>query len=257
MSTKKTKDSNEFYHSQKDYLSSSAIKTIAKKSILHFLEQKPFKSDALTIGSAFHSFVLENHLFFNEFIVTPKINRRTKAGKEEYAKSQAHALATGKLSINQLDYNMIQTMSEKIFEDKTCKELLSNGEAEMSFYRENFIDIKARVRPDYYKEGEYIVDLKSCQDASPRAFKYDVFKYGWHIQAAFYMDVLEVNEFYFIASEKHHPYACQSYKLSDQLINEGRLAYMDAIASWKNFLEFGEISKYKTDNMTNNGIIIL
>ena len=69
------------------------------------------------------------------------------------------------------------------------------------------------------------------------------------------MDVLEVNDFYFIASEK--PYACQTYKLSDHLINEGRIAYMDAIASWKNFLEFGTIEKYKTDNMDDKGVITL
>jgi len=254
---KKTKDSNDFYHSQKDYLSSSAIKTIAKKSVLHFMEQKPFNSPALTIGSAFHTYVLENELFFKEFIVAPKIDRRKKAGKEEWTKLQNQATTTGKQLLAEKDFKMICIMSEKIFEDKTCKELLSNGEPEVSFYRENFIDIKARVRPDYYKEGQYIVDLKSCQDASPRAFRYDILKYGWHIQAAFYMDVLEVNDFYFIASEKQHPYACQTYKLSDHLINEGRIAYMDAIASWKNFLEFGTIEKYKTDNMTDKGIIIL
>ena len=92
---KKTKDSNEYYHSQKDYISSSAIKTIAKKSVLHFMEQKPLKSDALTIGSAFHTYVLENELFFNEFMISQKINRRTKAGKEEYAKLLAQAQATG------------------------------------------------------------------------------------------------------------------------------------------------------------------
>ena len=254
---KKTKDSNEFYHSQTDYLSSSAIKTIAKKSVLHYMEQKPFSSDALTIGSAFHCYVLENELFFQEFMISPKINRRTKAGKEEYAKIQTQAQVTGKQLINEYDYRMIQTMSEKIFEDKTCNQLLSHGEPEVSFYCENFFDIKVRVRPDYFKEGQYIIDLKSCQDASPRAFRYDILKYGWHIQAAFYMDVLEVNDFYFIASEKQHPYACQTYKLSDHLINEGRIAYMDAIASWKNFLEFGKIEKYKTDNMDDNGIITL
>ena len=86
------------------------------------MEQKPFKSDALTIGSAFHCYVLENDLFFNEFIISPKFNRRTKSGKEEYAKLQAQAQATGKQLINELDYRMIQTMSEKIFEDKTCNE---------------------------------------------------------------------------------------------------------------------------------------
>jgi len=254
---KKTRDSNEFYHSQKDYLSSSALKTIAKKSVLHYMEQKPLNSPALTIGSAFHTYVLENHLFSSEFLIAPKINRRTKAGKEQYANLQTQATATGKQILNEEDYIMIQKMSESIYEDETCKNLLTGGEAEVSFYCEDFIDIKVRVRPDYYMENQYIVDLKSCQDASPRAFRYDIYKYGWHIQAAFYMDVLGVNDFYFVASEKQHPHACQAYKLSDQLINEGRIAYMDAIASWKNFLEFGTIEKYKSDNMTNNGIIII
>tara|TARA_R110002020_G_scaffold57022_3_gene157204 strand:- start:250 stop:1017 length:768 start_codon:yes stop_codon:yes gene_type:complete len=253
----KTKDANEYYHSQKQFLSSTTIKTISKKSLLHALEMKPIQSNALVVGSALHSYVLERDNFQHEFIIAPKLNRRTKVGKSEWETLNKTAETTGKQIITEQDYDMIKKMSEKIYDDEICKKLLSNGEPEVSFYEENFMDTWVKVRPDYYVEDKYVVDLKSCQDASPRAFKYDIFKYGWHIQAAFYMDVCEVNEFYFIASEKNHPYECQAYKLSDDLINQGRQAYMDSIKIWKDYLEFGNISKYQADNVTDNGVIIL
>lgn len=41
---------------------------------------------ALLFGRASHKYMLEKDDFFNEFAVVPNIDRRTKAGKEEYAK---------------------------------------------------------------------------------------------------------------------------------------------------------------------------
>tara|TARA_R100001594_G_scaffold114699_1_gene149500 strand:+ start:389 stop:1156 length:768 start_codon:yes stop_codon:yes gene_type:complete len=253
----KCKDTNEYYHEQKQYLSSTFIKTITKKSLLHALEQKPVQSNHFTVGSAFHSYVLERDMFQHEFFVAPKVNKRTKAGKEQWEDFTKKAESEHKQIINEQDFDMIKKMCQNIFHDETCNKLLSNGEPEVSFYDKDFMKTWVKVRPDYYVEDKYVVDLKSCQDASPRAFKYDILRYGWHIQAAFYMDVCEVNEFYFIASEKNHPHACQAYKLSDDLINQGRQAYQEAIKIWKDYVEFGNISKYQTDNMTDNGVIIL
>ena len=41
-------------------------------------------TQALDFGKAFHSKILEPELFDNEFYFMPKIDRRTKVGKEEY-----------------------------------------------------------------------------------------------------------------------------------------------------------------------------
>ena len=62
-------DSNEFYHSQKEYVSSSTLKSIAKRSVYHHINSHLKESEALLVGSAFHKIVLEPHLFDEEFFV--------------------------------------------------------------------------------------------------------------------------------------------------------------------------------------------
>ena len=57
------------------------------KSPLHFkwaMENIEDKTPALVFGSACHKYVLEKEDFDKEFAVMPDINRRTKAGREEY-----------------------------------------------------------------------------------------------------------------------------------------------------------------------------
>jgi hypothetical protein len=74
------------------------------------------------------------------------------------------------------------------------------------------------------------VDLKTCVDASPRAFERAAFNYGYHIQAAWYSrmvsDLFGVPcEFYFACAEKTAPYLPMIYRASDAMIASGRDAY--------------------------------
>ena len=57
------------------------------KSPLHFkwaMENRERETPSLIFGRACHKYVLEKESFYKEFAVMPDINRRTKAGKEEY-----------------------------------------------------------------------------------------------------------------------------------------------------------------------------
>ena len=47
-------ESNEQYHSNTN-ISASGLKTIFKKSVYHYLNQKPFSSSSLELGSAIHT----------------------------------------------------------------------------------------------------------------------------------------------------------------------------------------------------------
>ena len=78
-------ESNEVYHQSKA-ISSSALKTIYKKSVYHYLNQAPRYGGALQLGSAIHTAVLEPEKFYDEYYISPKIDKRTKAGKEEAAR---------------------------------------------------------------------------------------------------------------------------------------------------------------------------
>ena len=135
-------DSNEFYHSQKEYVSSSALKSIAKRSVFHYINSELKETEALLVGSAFHTLVLEPHLFNEEFFVMEKIDRRTKVGKAKAHAIEAEMIAQGKKCISQQNYQMISNMRDSIQNNSVCSKILTGGEPEVSFYVEDFHGIK-------------------------------------------------------------------------------------------------------------------
>lgn len=66
---------------------------------------------------------------------------------------------------------------------------------------------------------DYLFDLKTTNDASPEGFTDSCWKYGYDVQAAFYMDALEyaggpkVNHFGFIAVENEPPHGVKIHFL--------------------------------------------
>ena len=65
-------DTNEQYHSAPG-ISASGLKSIHKKSVYHFINQKPFESSAMALGTAVHCAMLEPESYYNEFHVMPLI----------------------------------------------------------------------------------------------------------------------------------------------------------------------------------------
>jgi len=260
------KDANAYYHAQTAYISSSAIKRICKQSVLHQLEAAPPSGNALTVGSAFHTIVLEPDCFDAEFMVMNEtINKRTKVGKARLAELHGIAATEGKEILEKQDFQMIQSMRDSFGLCDINRHMVADSNIERSFYVNDFHGCSVRIRPDGYCPSpnqtvpgapteSYIMDLKSCQDASPRAFKTDMYKYGYHIQAAFYLDVLShtcklwaahnklpdfpvFKDFYFLAVEKKRPFAAQIYRLGDQMVAEGRFQYLQALKMWSDYLD--------------------
>ena len=104
------------------------------KSPLHFkwsMENKEDKTAALIFGSACHKYILERDDFDSEFAVALNVDRRTKSGKEEYAKWLEEN--EGKDVVSSDDMEKIKAMAEVIDSNKFAKRLLS-GEHEKSFF---------------------------------------------------------------------------------------------------------------------------
>lgn len=246
-------DTNEKYHSSAG-ISASGLKTIYKKSVRHHIDRKPFESAAMALGSAVHAAMLEPNTFFDDYHVMPKIDRRTKEGKEAYLVEQKKA--EGKMLITPDDYEKINSILDNFRNDdlaqKYCK-----GVIELSHYgKHEGLDV--RVRPDCLNKVQgFISDVKTCQDNSPMAFKRDVYKYAYHLQAAFYMDMIGVDEFRFIAVETNYPYTIEVYTLSDEMIEQGRKAWKAAFADWKLYVETGIISNHIWHEFHDDGSKIL
>ena len=154
------------------------------------------------------------------------------------------------------DYEKINAILDNFRNDdlaqKYCK-----GVIELSHYgKHEGLDV--RVRPDCLNKVQGIIsDVKTCQDNSPMAFKRDVYKYAYHLQAAFYMDMIGVDEFRFIAVETNYPYTIEVYTLSDEMIEQGRKAWKAAFADWKLYVETGIISNHIWHEFNDDGSKIL
>lgn len=248
-----TKDTNQQYHSKKDYISASGLKSIFLKSVHHFLNENIKETPAMALGTAIHTAIYEPLKFYKQNHFIPKIDRRTKAGKEQYAEELKNA--EGKKVFDEEIHQLIKTIVENVKKDDLAKKYIL-GECENSHYLEHK-GIKVRVRPDCINRvAGFISDVKTCQNNSPKAFKSDIYKRAYHLQAAFYMDMLKVNNFKFIAIETNPPYSVQVYTLSEDLIDQGRAAYQQALSDWQLYNETGVITGYKGDRSDDGSIIL-
>ena len=89
---------------------------------------------------------------------------------------------------------------------------------------------------DYEGYGKGLIDLKTCISAHESVWKKAVFQHGYHIQAAFYLDLYNAatgefrNEFRHIAQESFSPYEIGKHLLSAEFIGLGRDKYQNALA---------------------------
>jgi hypothetical protein len=102
---------------------------------------------------------------------------------------------------------------------------------------------KARIDLAVFEQDlNFIADLKSCEDASEKGFVKSIFKYGYALQAAHYMDGCETLGFAFpgyviIAFEKQRPHNVACYWLDQQMINLGKSQVLRLRQQYKNCLE--------------------
>lgn len=245
---KKVKDTNAEYHSVKS-LSSSALKTIYKTSVKHWLSVKVKPSKAMDFGTAVHTALLEPLKFKDDVAVKPdNIDRRTKAGKEAYAEFVEDA--KGKAIIDNDQNNLIHEIID-VVQSKSYIDYYLHGQTELSHYGK-FMDLDCRCRPDVINTGKnFITDIKTCQSTHPADFTRDVEKWRYDLQAAFYSDFcgIPAENFRFVIimatmalqdDGSVKPYAdAQLISLDKNLIERGRAAYKEAINKYKLYLKVG------------------
>lgn len=231
--------SNEAYHAY-DAIGSTTLKKIADKSVLHALESEFKQTDAMALGSAFHCLILEPEAFDAQFVVAPGVDRRTKAGKEQWA--QFVAQSEGKTVMTEEQFETVEGMTKSLKSHKLAMKMLNGGESEYSYFgTDQDTNLKLKCRPDYVNNS-VLIDLKTTIDASPDGFLRELLKYNYHLQAAFYIDVfnlaqgpneLPTESFYFIAVENKAPYAVGVYSIDEVGLGAGRALYKNCLAEYK------------------------
>ncbi len=228
------KDTFAEYLGKKDHVSASDIKNFLHSPRYYYFktfEQERVEKDErhFIIGSALHELILEPEMFRHNYVVSPKFDMRTTKGKEAYAEFQTHS--QGKTIINIEEFEMIVKMGESASRNETFCELIIDSYRELSCYTQDpETGLKIRMRPDSFaKNKSTITDIKSCLQSSYKSFKGDIYKYGYSISTAFYMDFLKRENYVFCAIEKAEPYETALYILDDEMIEYGRTQYRMAL----------------------------
>ena len=263
MDITKKKMSNTDYHAH-EAVGSSLLKSIHLKSVLHAVSKEFTPSEAMNLGSAVHSLVLEPEVFHDDFAVAPKCDKRTKLGKAEYAEFLEGVGSKTVISADTL--NTAEQMTFSVRNHPIANKILSNGEAELSFFtNDSETGLQLKCRPDYVNAGT-LIDLKTTRDGSFDGFSKQCGNLAYIIQAAFYLDVYNaanetnLKDFFIICVENSAPYAVSTYKLDELQIEAGRKMYRRALNNYAAYLEEKEIvgeEKAKTLYGYENDIVSL
>ncbi|MGB1290509.1 MAG: PD-(D/E)XK nuclease-like domain-containing protein [Pseudoalteromonas sp.] len=221
------------------------------------MNQEFIQTPAMVLGSAVHTAILEPESFSSEYVVAPKCDRRTKAGKEIWANFTESA--GNKTVLAEWEYEVTSQMKNAVLSHPMANKMLTGGESEYSYFTE-FEGVEVKCRPDYLKNG-CLIDLKTTADASYEGFAKQMGNLAYHLQAAFYVDVFnkatgsEIKDFYFVAVENKKPYAVAVYRLDEPQIEAGRLHYQIALEKYRSFLaqekELGEKKALQNHGYSN------
>ena len=250
---KKVKDTNDEYHAH-DSISASGLKIIFKKSVYHYLNQETFTSPAMNFGSAVHEALLENNT--DNIFTLPELNLRTKIGRQE--RDMLIKEHKDKIVISQAENENLRKILANYRKNSLAMNILSSlKEREMSYYG-SIDNVDCRIRPDGLNHHQ-IVDIKTCQDPSPRAFKNAIYKYAYHLQGCFYSEALGFDPatFRFIAIANKYPFNIEVYGMSEDMICYGQQAWRSAFEQWKIYVNEYKILGYIWEEINDDGSLIV
>lgn len=218
-------ESNDAYHADKEYLSSSDLKLALTNMMKfeHFVVRgnKKETTERLEMGTLAHDVNLEGGL--SRFVVMPDFKPEKKLTKKAQVED-FEAQHKSKTIITKAQYDTLSGMHNQFYANKTIKHYMSHHDVHIEqAYR--YLDVKTgmqcKFRPDIMIPSEgIIIDYKTCADASEYGFRKAIARYYYHLSAVHYLiGATRVfgkpfSQFIFIAQEKEPPYCVGLWRLS-------------------------------------------
>lgn len=233
--------------------------TESPEKFRYYMDHPEEPTPALLFGQFFHKMVLQPETLWDEFIVAPQLDRRTKSGKEEYA-SFLDA-AKDKTVVTEEMLVQATEMAASLDRSPYARRLLDGMRETPRFWTDDLTGEACKCRTDCETEVNgmpFIVDLKSAASADTDSFMREAIKYGYDMQAAMYCEGVRANTsrscgFIFIVVEKNPPYAVNILQADDILIRRGYDLFRELIGIYHDCKEtgnwYGYLGRY---NMINN-----
>lgn len=219
------------------YINASALCEVAERSCMHAryrLDHGVDTSEAKEFGVAVHAAILEPERYAECFAVAPDVDRRTRAGKEQYAAWRAQN--PGVVELDDDEAARIEGIRAAVRGHRLARTLTSvagHREITLLWSREGW-GCKARLDKLAWPNADtgLIIDLKSTRNAEPSAFARDAIRLGYHRKAAWYIDAVKQVYgkpacFVMIAVESEPPHGVSVHDFADEALRCGA-AEMDA-----------------------------
>jgi exodeoxyribonuclease VIII len=183
----------------------------------------------MRFGSLYHTAMLEPEKIATDYHVMPDVDRRTKDGKAAW---EAALIECGKREqVKPDDLAKAEAMRYVLMQHTAAANAITQHRQHVEaslFWTDPVTGVECRARPDLIRADGFIVDLKTAADASAEAFQRAAFNYGYHRQAAFYLDAWKLisgeapKGFIFVVQETEAPYLTAVYVASPAMIEAGR-----------------------------------
>ncbi len=195
----------------------------------HYMVSPPEPTPALVLGTQLHAAILEPEAFEKAYAGAPDCDRRTKEGRATWAAAQeANA---GKELVKANDWAFIMTARDAAWKDPRLAALLRapglNEVAIVWQHERTGLYCKAMLdRLTQYDGWTWIVDVKSCVDASPGPFAAACARGLYHAQGAHYLAGCNAiaparRRFGWVAFEKEPPHLAARYEPDDAALVAG------------------------------------
>ena len=227
-------------------------KGLSKSLLTHFLKSpahyqqalldKHEPTPAMQFGTAFHASLLLSDPT-TAFAVKRKVDGRTKEGKEYNQRFEMENV--GKAIIDEEQEKMIHSCIASILEHPFAGQLHSGCDKKEfsvfgSYSGKSAQPVLLKGRMDAYDSTNgFIIDYKTCEDASPTGFRKAVWNFRYDLQVVQYAWLiknagLKFTNFYFIAVEKAPPFASAVYCIEEASIKR-------SVETWENAMfEFSQ-----------------
>jgi len=205
-----------------------SVEQYAARFVTHTIPE-PEPTAAMNLGSVTHIAIFEPDEWHQRVAVAPEINRRTNAGKQEWAEFVQGA--GDRLIVDLGEALLIQGMVAGVRRNSLAQAALNAaGRCEQAIRwidRATGLPMKGKADKIAGELG-LLLDLKTTGDVSPGDWARSVANWGYHRQAALYMqgasDALDFHgEFVHLVVSKTPPHECVLYALDAPALELGRL----------------------------------
>lgn len=188
---------------------------------------------AKELGSLVHGIIeLRGAVPYN-YEVSPYSDFRKKEAREWKAEKQAQGITI----VKQDELDQALAMANNVLHNSTptLKAIINSEESkrEQAFYDSEHKALLDCVSAD----GSIGIDYKTTSATSIEEFTRDVRKYHYDLQAAHYINLSYVIDFYFIAVSSVKPYPVWCFKCSESFIDGGQHKLDKALDRYHNKLE--------------------